>query len=253
MVVGDSVPRGSSLESAYPWLIAEQLRTRGVPAEGVNLGVAGYGTHRNLIVLRAALKYHPSLVVLHVNNSNEYEDEREFKRSEEFKSWHPKNWLMKSLVIRRLYEAKTEKLFWEWLPTEIRARQGLSDADAEIAASLNEQKLLEWDERVRRYTAESTALARDKGIPIVLVTQARFERDARGEAVLDDHGLDTLAASLTTNGVYRISMKQLFKSRDLDSLFADSAHLRPAGHEIMATAIVNVIESERLLEKPLRQ
>src|SRR5688572_31417386 len=73
MVIGDSVPRGSSLASSYPAMIGEKLRARGIQAEGLNLAVGGNGALRNQIILRKALDYQPSLVILHVNNSNEFE------------------------------------------------------------------------------------------------------------------------------------------------------------------------------------
>jgi hypothetical protein len=247
MVIGDSVPRGSSLATSYPAMIGEKLRALGVQAESFNLALGGNGALRNQIILRKALDYEPSLVVLHVNSSNEYEDEREFKRAEEFKSWHPRNWLVKSLVIRRLYEAKTEQIFWKWLPVEVRNVAAVSDADAEVWASQNPEKLREWDERVRRYTAESVALARAHGVPVLLLTQTRRELDAAGRASLDNHGLDDLVRPFIGDGVYHLSMKQILEGTDFASLFADGAHLRPPGHERMATAIVEKLRQEGLV------
>jgi len=247
MVIGDSVPRGPSLASSYPALIGDQLRAAGVQAESFNLAVAGNGALRNQIVLRKALDYEPSLVVLHVNNSNEFEDEREFKRAEEFKSWHPRNWLMKSLAIRRLYEAKTEQIFWKWLPAEVRNVSAVSDADAEVWAGQNPEKLREWDERVRKYTAESVAIARARGVPVLILTQARCELDAAHRTSLDDHGLDGLVRPFIGAGVYHLSMKQILAGTDFAPLFADGAHLRPGGHERLAAAIVEKVRQEGLL------
>ena len=135
-VIGDSVARGTSVESSYAGQLGEQLRARGVKAESFNLSVPGFGARRKQLVLEQALRYQPSLVILHVNDSNEYEDEREWRRREEFRGWHPRNWLMKSLAIRRLYELKQEKVYWEWLPASVRNQRAVSDADAEIKASL---------------------------------------------------------------------------------------------------------------------
>lgn len=247
MVIGDSVPRGSSLATSYPAMIGEKLRALGVQAESFNLALGGNGALRSQIVVRKVLDYEPSLVILHVNNSNEFEDEREYKRSQEFKSWHPRNWLMKSLVIRRLYEAQTEQIFWKWLPAEVRNIAAVSDADAEVWASQNPEKLREWDERVRRYTAESVALARAHGVPVLLLTQTRHERDAAGRESLDNHGLDELVRPLISKGVYHLSMKQILEGTDFASLFADPAHLRPPGHERIAAAIVEKLRQEGLV------
>jgi lysophospholipase L1-like esterase len=250
MVAGDSVPRGPGLEGSYAWQAAEVLRQRGVKAEGLNLAVAGYGAHRAQVVLRQALKYRPSLMVLHVNDSNEYEDEREFKRAESFKGWHPGNWLMKSLIIRRLHELKTEKVYWACLPPEVRAGQAVNDADAEVAASLNAEKRKAWAERVRQYTISSVALARAQGIPILLVTKANLIREPGQPARVGDDGLDALAESLAGPGVYHLSLKALLTGRDLDPLFSDSAHLRKEGHAIIATAIADLVQKKSLAPNP---
>jgi hypothetical protein len=247
MVVGDSVPRGSSLESSYPRLIGEKLPALGIKAESFNLAVAGNGALRSQIVVRKALDYEPSLVILHVNNSNEFEDEREFKRAEEFKSWHPRNWLMKSLIIRRLYEAKTEQVFWKLVPAEVRDRAAVSDADAEVRANQNPEVRREWDERVRKYTAETVALARARGVAILLLTQAGCEHDASGRVLLDSRGLDEMVQPLSGDGVYFLSMKQNLQDTDFVPLFSDGTHLRPAGHERIADAVVKKLFTEKLV------
>lgn len=250
LVIGDSVPRGPSLETSYPRLLGGQLRAAGVKAESFNLAVAGYGSHRKQIVLRQALKYHPSLVILHVNGSNEYEDEREYKRSEEFKSWHPRNWPMKSLVIRRLYEAKTEQMFWKWLPVEVRAQRAINDADAEVSASVNPKKVQEWDERVRRLTAESIALARSSGVPILLVTQATVDRQATGKPTLEEGKLDELARSLEQPMVGYVSMKKVLETNDYPNLYADTSHLKREGHRILTGSIVTWLLRSGWIQQP---
>lgn len=245
-VIGDSVPRGPGLESAYAWQLGEMLRQRGVQAESCNLAVAGYGAHRSQVVLRQALKYRPNLIVLHVNNSNEFEDEREWRRKEEFAGWHPKNWVMKSLVIRRLYEAKTEKVFWEWLPPEIRHQRAANDADAELKANMDETVLRGWDERVRRHVAESVALCRRQGVPVLLVTQAVLTKSADGTPQLEDGRVRSLVESLAGSGVYLLSMRDALAKHNFAELYADGSHLRANGHELLARAMADLIEQEGL-------
>jgi hypothetical protein len=247
LVLGDSVPRGSSLASSYPALIAEKLRAVGIPAESFNLAIGGNGALRTQIILRQALDYQPSLVVLHVNNSNEFEDERDFKRAEAFRSWHPKNWLMKSLVLSRLHELKTEEVLWEWLPAEVRNLNSASDADDERLAGQNSEKRRAWNERVQRLTADSLALARARGVPVLLLTQARLEWDAAGRPVLDDHGLDDLVRPLLGQGVYHLSMKRIFQGGDFAGLFADGSHVFPPGHERIAAAVAEKLRQEGLV------
>ena len=247
MVIGDSVPRGPSLQASYASLLGDKLRARGINAESFNLAVPGVGARRNQLVLRQALNYQPDLLILHVNNSNEFEDTREWRRAQEFKTWHPKNWPMKSLVFRRLYEMKTEKLFWKWLPSEVRDQAALHDADAEVSASVNEAKVREWDEQVRRVTTESVALTRQSGVPILLLTQVRRENRPDGSVVLDDHGLDTLVRPLVGAGVQFLSMKELLEPQEFKTLFSDGSHLTRAGHIAIAAAIEQHLRESKLV------
>jgi hypothetical protein len=247
MVVGDSVPRGPSLESAYAYRVGEILRGQGIQAESFNLAVPGYGARRNQIVLREALRYQPSLIILHLNGSNEFEDERDWQRAQEFKSWHPRNWPMKSLLLRRLHEMKTERIFWRWLPQEVRSEGAANDAGDEIAAAHDPEKTRRWNDLVREKTAEDVALALQAQVPLLLLTQARCERGPDGSDVLNDHGLDALAKSLAGETVSHLSMQEVLAGTDFKKLFADGSHLRKEGHDRLAQAIVAKLRSEALI------
>ena len=240
MVVGDSVPRGPSFAETYSTRLAEQLRAQGVAAEGWNLCLPGYGAHRCHVVLAQALKYQPSLIIRHLNNSNEYEDEREWRRAQDFQGWHPKNLLMKSMLVRRLHEMKTEDVFWKLLPEKIRAQQGVNDAAAKIIAMTDEKEIRAWQERVRNFLKDDLDLCRQAGVPVLLVTQVRL-RGRGSEATLDDSGLDTLARSFAAPDVSVLSMKDALSGTDFAPLFLDTAHLRPEGHQVIARAIAEKI------------
>jgi hypothetical protein len=240
MVVGDSVPRGPSLADAYPARLAELLRQRGISAEGWNLCLPGYGAQRCHIVLQKALDFGPDLVIRHVNNSNEYEDEREWRRSQDIKGWKPGNTLMHSALIRRLHEMKTEGVFWALLPEKIRAQQGVNDAAAETAASMDEERIRAWKERVKNFLADDVAACRKAGVPMLLITQVRM-RGSGKEATLDDNGLDELARSFASPDVAILSMKGSLSTLDFAPLFMDTAHLRPEGHRVLARTIAEAI------------
>ncbi len=232
-VVGDSVPRGPSLEKAYAWQLGQMLRDQGAEAEVFNLAVGGFGVRRNQIVLKKALEYRPDVLVLHVNGSNEFEDEREWRRAQEFKSWHPSRWLAKSVLVARLYELKTEKLFWELLPGEIRSQAGVSDADAELAAGQNETLKNQWRERVLHTTRESVQLIQQSGSKAVLVFQATLGADGR----LDGHGLAEELEDLAGPDVVFIPMLEVLEGQDMKKTYADGAHLKPEGHRLLAAAL----------------
>jgi hypothetical protein len=245
MVIGDSVPRGASLATAYPAQIGEQLRAMGIKAESFNLAIGGNGSARSEIILRQALDYQPSLVILHADNADEYEDEREYARAQAFKSWHPKNWLMKSLFIRRLYEAKTEQVFWKWVPAEVRVLADVNDYGTKALAGENPATRREWDERVRKNTAECVALARARGVPILLLTAAREHDDGHGGHFLDDRGMDNLVQPLLGSGVYFLSMKQILGATNFAEFYTgDGTHLQPAGHALIAAAVVEKLRQE---------
>ena len=247
MVVGDSVPRGPNLEDSYPYQLGEVLRARGINAESYNLGVAGYGARRKEIVFKQALEYEPSLIVLHVNNFTEYHDEREFRRSQEFKSWHPKNWLMKSMLLRRIHEAKTEQVFWRWLPQEIRGQTEVNDVDAQIVAAKDEATTRQWDELVKKCTAECVAVAREKKIPVLLITRASVDVDSNGKPFLVDGGLNAMVAEFKGPGCYLLSQKDVFEGLDYVPMFyRDRMHMFRPGHTVMAEAIAKKLIDEGL-------
>ena len=247
MVIGDSVPRGPGLATSYAGQIGEKLRALGIKAESFNLAIGGNGAQRSEIILRKALDYQPSLVILHVDNGDEFEDEREFARAEAFKSWHPKNWPMKSFFIRRLYEFKTEQIFWKWLPDQVRVLADVNDTGDKELAGENPATRREWDERVQKYTAESVALARARGVPVLLLTEARLHDDGHGGFYLDDRGLDDLVQPMLGDGVYFLSMKKILQKTNFAPLFSDGTHLHPPGHEIIADAVVEKLRLEGIV------
>jgi hypothetical protein len=244
--VGDSVPRGPGLHKAYPWLLGQELRRYGIQAESINLAVPGYGARRCHIVLAKALEYDPSLVILHFDDYNKYEDEREWRRSQEFKGWHPQHWLMKIFIFRRLYEAKMEKLFWPLVPEAIRLRYAVNDADAQVAANKDPKEIAARIKLAYDTAMKNVAIIRARGIPVILVTQCRLEQDAHQRLFLSDHGLDTLGESLAGPGVYHISMKRVLTGKDIKQIFSNfSGHLHKDGHQLLAHAIFAKIEQER--------
>jgi hypothetical protein len=251
MVIGDSVPRGPSFKAAYAYQLQEILWERGIEAEVINLALPGFGARRKDLVLRKVLSYDPSLIILHVNDSNEFEDEREYRRCQDFKGWHPRHWLMKSFILARAYEIKTEKILWRLLPEKIRERTAVNDADAKLVASMDAAQERFWQQRVWQMTTEDVELARQHHIPIILVTQVTLDQKPSGKIDLDDHHLDAMARSLAGPGVYVVSMKDIFSAlTSADAYFSDfSHHLTPAGHRIMAKDLADLIGS-RLAGKP---
>lgn len=246
MVIGDSVPRGPNLEAAYANQLEKFLQEKGIRAEVINLAIPGFGVRRSQLVVRKVLAYDPDLIILHLNDSNEFEDEREYRRSQDFQSLHPRHWPMKIFILARAYELKTEKIMWRLLPEPIRRQNAVSDADAEVRASLDEATQAVWKQRVRETTRETVALARGQGIGVIVVTQGTLHQGEDGGADrIDDHGLDALGQALTGPGVSLLSMQQVFSALNpLKAYFADSAHLTPRGHQTLAGFLADLIVRE---------
>lgn len=244
-VIGDSVPRGPSFQAAYPWQLGQDLRQHHLQAECINLALPGYGPRRCQVVLQKALEFEPSLVIIHVNDTNKYEDEREWRRSQEFKSWHPRHWLMKVFIFRRLYEAKQEKLFWPLVPDKVRLKGAARDPDAEIAASLDPVEVAARIRLAKDKLMENVALVRRLHIPLLLISQCRLEREPGQLPRLVDHGLDAMCEALTGPGVYHLSMRQVFNRPDFAAYFSDSGHLKAAGHQLLAQAICRKLLADR--------
>ena len=238
-VIGDSVPRGPGMKKAYPYQVEKILREKGIRAEVFNLGVPGYGARRCQIVLKQVIQYQPDLIIRHINWTNEYEDEREYRRAQEFKSWHPKNWLMKSMFLARLNEIQTENIFWRLLPQEVRMQRGINDDDAEIAASQNDEKRRQWREFVNEKALEDAKIIKDAGVQGLFIAQAKIRKTVKGESYLDDEGMDSLLVLLAREGMHTLSMKDVFiHDSNLKELFSDGSHLHPPGHQKMADALV---------------
>lgn len=236
--LGDSVPRGKTVERSYAGLLEKGLAAAGVKSESLNLAIPGYGSRRIQIIAERTARYQPDLVILHLNSSNEYEDERDLARYESLRSWHPQNWLSKSKVIQKLRQQKTEKLLWRYLPARALELSGGTDSAMELTVNSDPQKQKEWLERTSQVTRETVANLRSEGIKVLLLTQCR---QAEGKLVLND-GLEKIAQSMVGDGVGHLAMSEVFKNEDAAVHFADGAHLRPSGHEILARALVPVVQ-----------
>lgn len=247
--VGGSVPRGPSLEASYSFQVGSILKDQGVPAESFNLAIGGFGSRRKHITLNASLKYQPDFALIHLNHSNEFEDEREYKRSQEFKKLRPKNIIMRSFIIRRLYELKTQKIFWSWLPEDIRRYQAVTDFDMEVRARMNKGQVEIWNRQVADMLDKDIRASLAAGARVIIIVQSSWRPDEDGVSTLVrfDH-LETLAASHASQDVRVVSMYDAFQGTDPKEYFADPSHLRASGHKLIAqriaSEILNLLDKE---------
>ncbi len=244
---GDSIARGQALETAYPWYLGEALTKAGIPAESYNMGIPGYGSTRKLILLKQALRHDPDALILHLHGGNEYEDELDWNRAQNFKSWHPRNWLMKSFIVARVFQMKEEQVYWKWLSTEIREQAMVHDEMARIAKQIRDPEsplIKRWNKRIARNTERTADLARCNGVPLVLVIPSILNRKA-GHS-FDDSGLGAQARELAQRpGVFTYwaadDLRKL-KPVEIDPMFfRDETHMYPPGHAFLGQKLVPTV------------
>ncbi|MCX6857288.1 MAG: SGNH/GDSL hydrolase family protein [Verrucomicrobia bacterium] len=246
MVIGDSVARGTSVQESYAGYLQKELQAQGIKAECLNLGLPGFGARRKDLVVQQVLNYQPNLVILHVGTSNEYEDEREWGKKENFKSAHPKNWLMHSLAMRQAYAIKSEKINDQLLPQTVRAIGSAQDAMTEGIASQDPENQKLWKQLVTTTTKQSVKRLQDAGIPTLVVTQVNYE--LRHQTVtLDDSSLADWTPQLVADQVLLLPMKSIFTPDQARELFMDSAHVLPEGHRLMAKSIATLLAEKAWL------
>lgn len=254
-VLGDSVEYFDTMQSAdpplltntYPWLVGADLRQQGINAESFNLGSPGYGSRRCEIVLRQALNYQPNLVVLKICERNEPWEEENFERAEEFKGWHPKNWLRKSFLVQALIVMK-ENCFLKRLPRKIQTANRIGDNDPSklVKVAPDVRQLTNYCQTVR----ETIALARSHHVPVLVITQSLTKSDEAGHLTLIDDHLSDFAEELSGPGVTVLSLKELLTGQTLDRLYIDHMHFKRAGHELIARAVADQIVAQYIKPGP---
>ena len=240
--LSDSVVKAASLESSYVKQMVPLLEAQGIPAQGLNLGVAGFGSRRAYYILQQVAELDPDIVFLHIHDLNEYTDEREWQRKNEFASWHIKNLPMKSCVIRRIYEAKTEKVAWKLLTPEMRLQSANVDADAELAARLSPELRAAWRSQVLEYGEKAAALAAARGFSLVLVSQQCVDHPKDKLVAFAPENYDSIVDQIIMKypAVIRVSMKELFEGTDLAKMYSDRVHPSKEGHLLMARSFAAI-------------
>ncbi len=241
VTVGDSISRGGDLQESWPWQLGEQLRRQGLQVESINLSLPGFGSRRKLLLVQEALAFSPDLLIMQLGQSNEFEDERDWARARDFDGWHPRNWPMKSWLVRRLYEFKHENLFVKWLPADVRARTAVNDAADETLANQDPARVAAWRDSFARNTTEALTLARARGVPVLLVPRVVLRRQQVPPA-FDDEGIrGTLAASLQGSESWFDTAVVFDPVADDAIFFRDGVHMHAPGHVRLAQALAQRI------------
>ncbi len=241
ITVGDSIARGASLEEAYPAQFGKRLRDQGYHIESINLAVPGFGSTRQLLVLRRALEYHPDLVILHFGMSNEFEDERDEKRAAAARGTHPRDWPLKSYLIARLHEYKIDLVTPRLLPEKIRVMSALDDAEEEASANRDPVRVQGWLRRFSSIFDRSLAALAEAGVPVLLIPRVEL-RDESPDTRLDDAGLARLLEHHLGARVRWLDLRAVFGEHPAIELFSrDRVHLHPPAHQVLGDALAVLI------------
>jgi hypothetical protein len=239
VLVGDSAARGPSLERSVSEALRRLLVDRhGIRAEVWNLSSPGYGSRRKAIVVHKALEFHPDLVIYDAGVSTEYEDSREWDRYLEYHSWHPRHWVDQLPFLGRMRMSKLEKLYWQWLPEEVRAASLEDPLEARIAAISSKSDTRYWTPLMLSNLDRTVDEVRRSGAQMLILVHSHL--DPRMGQV-DDSGLDkTIAARYAPDaGVAVASSRELLSSHaDVNRLFSDPSHWTDAGKEVIARGLV---------------
>lgn len=246
VTVGDSIAHGASLEESYSGLLGELLRRAGYRVESLNLAVPGFGVRRQQIILQRALELEPDLVILHFGLSNEFEDERDWKRLQQANPWHPSQWLLHSHLIARLHEYRNDQLLHKFLPERIRQIGALSDAEDESSANRDPARLAVWRGQFDETLPRSLQLIEAAGACALLVPRVML-RSEGGQTRLDDGGLEAMLTGRLGPRARWLQPARVFGEHPDPAGFAkDTVHWHPPTHARFAQALADGLSSGSL-------
>jgi len=261
-VVGSSVSRGTE-ESNYPFIIRDSYSTKVLPTSGrrlelYNLSATGYGIRRKMALLDQALSLRPDLIMVHLDGSNEFEDERERNTAHQYDGYaNPTEWPMKLWVFRFVAQRRTEKLVWRYIPREARKNTISNDADIELARSNTETTQKVWRDRLEKNIGIMVQKATNAGVPLVFIVRGVYDKNQsliKGRVIPNNfeddlsHFLIHAVTPYKRSDVLVVRLGTVFsdlmlKPSDYTNIFADSTHLKEAGHRAVANYLYSKILS----------
>jgi hypothetical protein len=242
MVIGDSAARGASLDDSVAEALRRELSERcATRTEVWTLSSPGYGSRRKQVVVDKALEFHPDLIIYHAGVTTEYEDSREWERYMEYHSWHPRHWVDQLPFLGRVKLSKVERLYWQWLPEDVRAASLEDPLAMRIAAIASKTDSRYWMPKMLSNLDRTVEEVRGAGVPLLILVHAYFDR-SNGRVI--DAELDKAIAERYASrpGVMVVSNRELFSSRpDASALFADTSHWTSAGMNVVARELGNSV------------
>lgn len=241
-VIGDSAARGPSLERSVSEALRRALRScYGIEAEVWNLSSPGYGSRRKAVIALRALEFRPDLIVYNAGVSTEYEDSREWERYMEYHSWHPRHWVDQLPFLGRVKLSKVERLYWEWLPEDVRNASLENPLAARIAAIASKSNSSYWTPLMLPNLDGTADEVLRSGARLVILVRSHFEF---GTGQIDDSGLDYAIERhyASRPGIAVLSERALLSPHvGTTRMFADSSHWTDAGKDVIARGVADTV------------
>jgi hypothetical protein len=238
----------------YSIYLETMLRRQAKPNETyhvINTSTNGYGTTRMLVLMEQILETNqkPDLVIIHPHGSNEYEDEVQSAYYNEMKNKWYNQVLFKSKFFLIMKEIN-QLIMPDILTTQT--------ADAEMEAEQDPERALKWRRIFRANLGKMCHLANTANVPIIVVLRVTNPYVSSDNTFADDttHTInaDTYESIGDCENVYILDtpkvLEQLYPnptSETIDDLFVDTTHWTSETHQIVATQLLEVIESNNLL------
>jgi len=269
LALGDSVTEGPGVElnQTFVKLVQQTLQAdapRGRTIEVINAGTGDYGTPQEVVWLRTrGLKLEPDLVIvgLYLNDSRSFDtrpapvvyfnnllvskcafyhfyrnavrartvDQAEAAPDFRFRyipAWRSRGWIKDPRAIEALIQA----------------------ADQDWGLAWNEREL----SRIEAGLIEMMQMAQTHQFSLFVVL---FPTDVQVYAQTDiPQGLDwpqqELLAFARRQGLPALDLLPLLRDHQAEDLLYDLAHLKPVGHQLVATALVEALRQHRCVPMP---
>lgn len=248
LMLGDSITYGNSVQwdQTFSWRLEEQLNRRdtGLRFEVLNLGVSGYNTRQELAALRElGLQLDPDLIVLNVC-LNDSDPEKEMygialKNRTQIRSWSDIN--IRTIVDSSYLLTLTKHELIGLLQGSATSLKALNSPRLFLDTRVGETAWAEMKAAMR----EMHALARAARIPMAAVIYPYSSQlELSDEERVPQQDLLRFFRAL---GVPAMEPIPAYRGAE-QSMFVDGyIHLSPLGHERVARAIQDFLESNRLL------
>jgi lysophospholipase L1-like esterase len=212
----------------------------------INLSADGIGSQRMQFLLEKIFPLKPDLVILHVHGSNEYEDERDSAYRDEIHRG------LNGIALQSRLLVLLKKIYVYLTPQD---NASVSDADAEITASMDPSNRQRWIQTIDLNLSKMIARCHKWKVPVILVGRAEKLEGIYGYSSRWTIQINTIlqkwtGAETTYFDTAAQFLKAYPKAQGKDLLFSDETHWTDYGHKIIAHELqIHIAKFTHLLQK----